>query len=277
MYNSSIPYKGFKMEFIEAVESKIIKGRKVDFASYKCQCGKICIKRKDNVKYGITKSCGTCSEPRLKALLNIINGVVVVDDLGMNNQVPKKREARFRCQCGKLFTATVNSVKTGQKRSCGCLVKAPSTYTHLLSKHPLYRKWSGMITRTTNKNEKCYKRYGGRDIAVCDEWRNNFMSFYNWAMANGYEKGLTIDRIDNNGNYEPSNCQWITMEANSIKDRHSTFIKLYKVEEICSTYISGGITVTELARQYGTYKNVISQILKDAGIKIKNRRMRKDV
>ena len=109
------------------------------------------------------------------------------------------------------------------------------------------------------------------------EWIDNIMAFYNWCIENGWSKGLVIDRIDSNGNYEPSNCQWITMEANSIKDRHSTFIKLYKVEEICSTYISGGITVTELARQYGTYKNVISQILKDAGIKIKNRRMRKDV
>ena len=149
----------------------------------------------------------------------------------------------------------------------------PTTYTHLKSKHQLYRKWSGMITRTTNKNEKSYVRYGGRGIKVFREWRENFIAFYNWAIENGYKEGLTLDRIDVNGDYTPENCQWISMKENTIKDRHSTYLEREKAHEICDRYISEHITVTKLAEEYSTYKECISKILKSNNIKIKNRRM----
>ena len=210
---------------------------------------------------------------KLKPLPEIINGVEVIKDLGMNEQIPAKRIAQFRCSCGKLFIGKINAVKVGHKTSCGC--KRDGRPTHKLSKHPLYRKWSGMITRTTNKNERSYKNYGQRGIIVCNEWRNDFLKFYNWAINNGWEKGLTIDRIDVNGNYEPNNCQWLTMKENSMKDRYSEFIKNNKTKEICWRYQAEHITITELAIQYSTYKEVISKILKDNGIKIKHRRIKK--
>ncbi len=77
-----------------------------------------------------------------------------------------------------------------------------------------------MKQRCSNPAATKYDRYGGRGITVCDEWREDFQTFYDWAMANGYSDDLTIDRIDNDGDYEPSNCQWITQAENTRKARN---------------------------------------------------------
>ena len=88
-----------------------------------------------------------------------------------------------------------------------------SKKTHGLSEHALYYVWGDMKQRCCNPKNKSYKNYGGRGVRICDDWVNNFLNFYN-DMKEGYEKGLQIDRIDNNGGYELSNCRWVTNKQN---------------------------------------------------------------
>lgn len=87
---------------------------------------------------------------------------------------------------------------------------------HGLSKHPLHNIWRLMKNRCNNPKNKSYKYYGGKGIKVCDKWENDFYTFYQWAISHGWEEGLTIDRIDHNGNYEPRNCRFITRVENAI-------------------------------------------------------------
>ena len=84
----------------------------------------------------------------------------------------------------------------------------------------LYRIWSNIKTRCYNVNDPHYSNWGGRGVVICDEWINDFQSFYNWSISNGYNDTLTIDRIDNDGNYEPSNCRWITVKEQNQNKRN---------------------------------------------------------
>lgn len=103
---------------------------------------------------------------------------------------------------------------------------------HGKRKTKLYNVWNTMRDRCYNKNNKRYKDWGGRGIAVCDEWRNDFMNFYNWAYENGYNENLTIDRIDNNKGYEPSNCRWVTRKQQA-RNRRSNINFTYNGETHC--------------------------------------------
>jgi hypothetical protein len=98
--------------------------------------------------------------------------------------------------------------------------------SHGMSTTKPYRVWLGMKTRCTNPNHKNYLQYGGRGITVCSEWSENFESFYNWLLNNGYKEGLTVDRIDVNGNYEPSNCRLITQTEQTRNKRNNRYVTI---------------------------------------------------
>lgn len=90
----------------------------------------------------------------------------------------------------------------------------------------LYWVWDSMLARTRNKKHKFFKDYGGRGISVCDEWQKDFLNFYEWAISNGYKEGLTLDRKNNDGNYCPSNCRWVTHKEQQNNKRNNHWLEV---------------------------------------------------
>lgn len=165
------------------------------------------------------------------------------------------------CECGNTVYIKSANLMNGKTNSCGCLKKivaqkrAQQYITHGATARDasdtvrrLYRIWIDIKRRCNNKQHKDYPNYGGRGISVCDAWLLSFEEFKNWSLCNGYSNGLSIDRIDVNGNYEPNNCRCADLYTQANNKRNNKYVEI------------DGKTMTyaECERRYGLSKGIIS-------------------
>lgn len=160
------------------------------------------------------------------------------------------------CECGNIINADKGNLRSGHTKSCGCFQKEKMKTqfrTHGLRSHPLYKIWHWMKERCDSPYATSYPRYGGKGIKVCSEWYD-FTVFYS-DMIDGYAKGLQLDRKDSKGNYEKSNCRWVTPKVNA---RNTSRVKLN--EEIVITIRASNKTTNELMKDYNVCRTTINNI-----------------
>jgi len=170
---------------------------------------------------------------------------------------------RCSCECGCRVEVKTESLRSGNTKSCGCLDREKTSLrfkTHGETKTPLYYVWGAIKARCQNPKDRGYNRYGGRGIRICDEWAKSYQSFRDWANNSGYKDGLQIDRVDNDGPYNPKNCRWCTQQENV---QNSTVAKLDRdqVLEIRSLFSQNpNINMEALAFEYNVVRATIYNV-----------------
>lgn len=185
--------------------------------------------------------------------------LIAVTNLGLD-QDRRSISWLCKCDCGNEKTVKSRNLLKGKTKSCGCLKKeidySNRNYhkKHGMYKSRLYRIWVLMRERCYNTKRKDYQRYGKLGIKVCEEWtnENGFVNFMNWALANGYKDNLSIDRIENKGNYEPSNCRWASDKTQANNTKRNNYIE----------YNGEVKTATEWAREFGLNPSVVNARLR---------------
>jgi hypothetical protein len=183
-------------------------------ARLRCDCGNVYESPLYALIRGAKTSCG-CGNARskyrdspVKAGQRYGKGVVTDPDAGRHSS--GHRLVSLRCDCGNTYTITYSQCLGGGTRSCGCL---PGMRSHGLSRHPLYGTWTSMLHRCEDPGHKYYRLYGGRGIKVCDRWHDVAVFIEDIESGIGPRpKGMTLDRIDPNGKYEPGKVRWATQK-----------------------------------------------------------------
>ena len=224
-----------KLVVLSRAENRVLKsGRSVPEWNCKCDCGKFVKVRGDMLRTGNTKSCGCYKKEESSQRLTIdltgkrFGRLTVVSRNGSKNN---SATWNCKCDCGNDCVITHRELVSGDTKSCGCIRKERNNNTRHGKRYTkMYKVWLGIKQRCNDVNCKAYRYYGKLGVIICNEWSNDFMNFYNWAMANGYKEGLSIDRINPFGNYEPSNCRWIPSSEQAKNKRNSKCNERYKKE-----------------------------------------------
>lgn len=209
-----------------------------------CDCGTIAEKRFTEIRSGVAKTCGKglCRE---KAVCLPIKQGDRYGFLTLTGNYFIKKGVRWLeavCDCGEIVWRRLGSIRYGSTTSCGCyhrkrLVEDKITHGQTVGRlfHPTYNTWGGLKARCNNPACHAYGDYGGRGIKICKGWEENFTAFYEWSLSNGWAKGLTVDRIDNDGNYSCGqceeckkngwvmNCRWATRMVQSRNKRNNVY------------------------------------------------------
>lgn len=201
-----------------------------------CECGKYTEVLAINLKRGLTKSCGCFHNKEFgKSRFIDLTDQRFGKLIALKRTENRGKETFWLCQCDCGNTKEINAsrLRSGKTKSCGCykneckrktINQTAFNKTHGMSNTRLYRIYNKMKLRCYSKTNDAYKNYGGRGITICKEWLDDFMNFYNWAMENGYEDNLSIDRIDNDKDYSPDNCRWVNAKTQANNTRSTVFI-----------------------------------------------------
>lgn len=221
-----------------------------------CDCGNEITVRSSNLRSGCVKSCG-CLKYEIKDIKGQRFGrLIALEHVGFSSN--RVALWKCRCDCGNIVIVREGNLHSGKSQSCRCLNIDRTKETNLrhgMAHTRLYNIWSKMKERCYNPARKAYKNYGGKGVHVCDEWRNDFQKFYDWAINNGYKENLTIDRINSNGNYEPSNCRWVTLSENTRLKYKSDFITVGDLS----------LTIHDWAQRIGLSQKTLRDRYKELG------------
>lgn len=249
---------------------------------FKCDCGNIISEIPSRVLYGHRKSCGICnhrnSHEELKAKVNSMIGTRygMLQIIGVSqSEKGNTTYAKCKCDCGNIVKILPFLLFRGERKSCGCaktnnpmLSNSSSTscgnFKDGRTKHNLYGVWKQMIDRCENPSAKHYDRYGGRGIKVCEEWKD-FWKFVEWSdSVGGRPKKYSLDRINNDGNYEPSNCRWASQFVQTRNTSRNFIIEYNGVSKTVTDWgIELGInpqTITNRINRGWDIKRALSEI-----------------
>ena len=179
---------------------------------------------------------------------------VIREDIDNPKRKPGKIMWLCLCECGNYTSACTNDLRIGDTKSCGCLkYDGSSAITHGFSKERLYHIWLNMRQRCKNPKHPSYVNYGERGIFVCEEW-DDYLNFRGWAMSNGYQDDLTIDRIDNDGGYSPDNCRWTGRDIQSHNKRSNRMLTFKdKTQDITQWAEETGISFSAIISRLDKY------------------------